>query len=41
MSFEWLGEYYKTQVFNGEYPLNFDEERDMSIPEDYLKKREG
>ena len=36
--FEWLGEYYKTQVFNGEYPLNFDEERDMSIPEDYLRK---
>lgn len=36
--FEWLGEYYKTQVSNMEYPLNFDEEKNMSIPEEYLKK---
>ena len=36
--FEWLGEYYKTQVFDGEYPLNFDEEKDMSIPEEYIRK---
>ncbi|MCD2347406.1 RNA dependent RNA polymerase [Clostridium guangxiense] len=36
--FEWLGEYYKTKVFNGEYPLKFDEEKDMSISKDYLRK---
>jgi len=36
--FEWLGEYYKTQVSTGEYPLNFDDDKNMSIPEEYLKK---
>ncbi|MDT8716993.1 hypothetical protein IAI10_10015 [Clostridium sp. 19966] len=36
--FEWLGEYYKTKVFDGEYPLKFDEEKDMSISKDYLRK---
>lgn len=38
--FEWLGEYYKTQVSNGEYPLKFDEEKDMSIPVEYIRKVE-
>ncbi len=37
--FEWLGEYYKTQVSDGEYPLKFDAEKDMSIPEEYLRKK--
>ena len=37
--FEWLGEYYKTQISDGEYPLNFDEEKDMSIPDEYLRKQ--
>lgn len=36
--FEWLGEYYKTQVSTGEYPLKFDEEKNMEIPEKYLQK---
>jgi len=37
--FEWLGEYYKTQVSDGEYPLKFDAEKDMSIPEEYLRNK--
>lgn len=36
-AFEWLGEYYKTEVFEEEYPLDFDEEKDMSIPDKYLR----
>ncbi|MPM86084.1 hypothetical protein SDC9_133167 [bioreactor metagenome] len=39
--FEWLGEYYKTQVSNVEYPLSFDDDKNMSIPEEYLKKEKG
>jgi hypothetical protein len=32
------GEYYKTQVSDGEYPLKFDAEKDLSVPEEYLRK---
>ncbi len=34
-SFAWLGELYKTQISEDEYPLEFD----MSIPEEYLRKK--
>jgi hypothetical protein len=39
-AFEWLGEYYRTITKQEAYPLKFPENKDMSIPEKYLKKQD-
>lgn len=37
-TFEWLGEYYQIVTKHESYDLEFPEDKDMSIPEKYLKK---
>lgn len=37
-AFEWLGEYYHTVAKHESFALEFPEGKDMSIPENYLKK---
>ncbi len=37
LSKEWLGEYYKTCFLEEEHILEFDKEKDIGIPEEYLR----
>lgn len=36
--FDWLGEYYRVNKFEGEYPITYEYEKAMDIPVDFLKK---
>ena len=36
--FDWLGEYYRVNKFEGEYPITYENEKAMEIPVDFLKK---
>jgi ribosomal protein S15P/S13E len=38
--FEWLGDYFKVVTAEEETVIEFDEEKNMSIPEEYLRKDE-
>lgn len=40
-AFEWLGEYYHMVTKHERYTLEFPEGKDMSIPEEYLKKADA
>jgi hypothetical protein len=39
--FEWLGEYFRVNKFEGEYPISYVNEAAMHIPEEILKKCDG
>lgn len=39
--FEWLGEYFRVNKFEGEYPISYVNETAMHIPEEILKKSDG
>jgi hypothetical protein len=38
--FDWLGEYYRVNKFEGEYPITYENEKAMDIPVDFLRKSE-